>query len=237
MRIIPSILVPTFSEFERQARRLEGIFELAQIDVMDGQFVTSKSFDEIEKINELRLRLNFELHLMVAHPIDELEKWYEVKNIKRVIFHIESQDNPQEIIARIRGKCWDAGIAINPKTPLEKIEPYINLVDMVLFMTVYPGEQGAQFLPEVGEKIKKFINCHPRENGDLPKSVADSRFRGNDKILPLIAVDGGINADNIALVKSWGVEVFGVGSAISKTKDIKKTLEELELQLNTVKLE
>jgi len=234
MKIIPSILVPTFDEFARQVRRLEGIFDWVQIDVMDGQFVNNKSFDEIEKINDLGLKLNFELHLMVEHPIDELEKWYEVKNIKRVIFHVESKDNPKEVVARIRGKCYEAGIALNPETNLEKIEPYLDLVDMILFMTVHPGQQGAKFLPEVGEKIKQFINCYSREtclpvrqNGDLSKSVTDSRVRGNDKLRPLIAVDGGVNADNISSIKSWGVNFSGVGSAIAMAADVKETYKKL----------
>lgn len=208
MSIVPAILTTTFDEFKRQALRLEGIFDLAQIDVMDGQFVLNTSFPDVDKINDLNLKLNWELHLMVTHPLQELEKWAEVKNIQRVIFHIESSDNPTQVIAAIRGKCYQVGLAINPETPLSAIEPYVNQVDEVLFMTVHPGQQGAKFLPEVGTKIQQFNNLTINNH-------------------PLIAVDGGINAGNIALVKSWGVDVFGVGSAISKSLDIQQTYQSL----------
>jgi len=230
--IIPSILVPTFDEFARQARRLEGVTDIVQIDVMDGQFVANKSFDEIEKINDLNLKLNWELHLMVAHPLEELEKWTEIKNIQRVIFHIESLDDPKEVVAHIRGKCWGAGIALNPETPLSAIEPYVDLVDVVLFMTVHPGQQGAKFLPEVGEKMKKFITTpHPllrKEGTDTDSPLRRGRERGG---LPLIAVDGGVNENNIALIKSWGVDIFGVGSAISQARDVKEAYKKLNLSL------
>lgn len=207
--IIPAILVNNFEDFASQTKKIAGIFEMAQIDIMDGEFVPNQSFAEIEKINELNLPLAWELHLMVTHPLRELEKWTEVKNIKRVIFHIESADNPQEVINFLRGKCWGAGLAINPETPTEKIAPYVNLVDEILFMTVHPGAQGAPFLPEVGDKIRNFIELN-----------SDQR--------PIIAVDGGINENNIALVKSWGVDTFCVGSALVRSENILQTYEQLK---------
>ena len=83
--IIPAILVKTFADFEQQAKKLS-FAPLIQIDVMDGEFVPNKSFDEIEKIKELNLNNEWELHLMVNHPLKEIEKWKTVKNIKRVFF-------------------------------------------------------------------------------------------------------------------------------------------------------
>lgn len=199
-QIIPAILVPTFEQFKEQINRLTKIFDLAQIDVMDGEFVPNKSFDEIEKINEMKNLPDLELHLMVKRPLTEMEKWTDIKNIKKIIFHIESDDDPNQTINFARGKCWQVGIAINPETPIKKIMPYLEKINEVLFLTVNPGKQGSPFLPEVGEKIKEFAKLNPR---------------------PLIAVDGGINAGNIAEVKSWGVEIFCVGSYLTMANDIK----------------
>lgn len=199
-KIIPAILVPTFEQFKEQINRLEGIFDLAQIDVMDGEFVPSKSFEEIEKINEIENLPDLELHLMVKYPLAELEKWTNIKNIKKIIFHIESDNDPGQIINFARGKCWQVGIAINPETPIKKIMPYLEKINQILFLTVNPGKQGSPFLPEVGEKIKEFAKLDPR---------------------PLIAVDGGINAGNITEIKSWGVEIFCVGSYLTMADDIK----------------
>lgn len=208
--IIPAILTPRFEDFALQVKNLEKIFPLVQIDVMDGEFVAGRSFEEIEKINGLKTKLNFELHLMVTNPLQEMEKWTGVKNITRVIFHLEATPNPQEMINALRGKCSQVGLALNPETPLTVLEPYYKLVDVVLFMTVHPGEQGAKFLPEIGDKIKEFN-----------KLTATSNHR------PLIAVDGGINKNNIAGVKSWGVDIFYVGSALTRAKNLNKAYNEL----------
>ncbi|MEK7212929.1 MAG: hypothetical protein AAB678_00630 [Patescibacteria group bacterium] len=208
--IIPAILTPRFEDFASQIKKLEPFSKLAQIDVMDGEFVAGSSFTDVEKINGLKTKLNFELHLMVKNPLQEMEKWMGVKNITRVIFHLEAAPNPQKIINTLRGKCAQVGLAVNPETPLTVLEPYYKLVDVVLFMTVHPGEQGAKFLPEVGDKIKEF-----------------NKLTKNSNHRPLVAVDGGINKHNIAGVKSWGVDIFYVGSALTQAKNLKKSYEEL----------
>lgn len=196
MKIIPAILVPTFEEFEKQINRLSPIFDLVQIDVMDGEFVPNKSFEDIEKINQISQLPGLELHLMVAHPLEEIKKWEKIKNIKKIIFHVESDDDPIAVASAISGRCSQTGIAINPETPLSAIEPYLDYVNEVLFLTVHPGTQGAEFLPGVGEKIK--------ELADKPGH-------------PIIGADGGITENNIGDVKSWGADLFCVGSAITKS--------------------
>ncbi|MCX6781872.1 MAG: hypothetical protein NTW66_02035 [Candidatus Magasanikbacteria bacterium] len=197
--IIPAILVSSFNEFKKRVTLLSPYFSLMQIDVMDGEFVRSKSFEEIEKINELANLPDFELHLMVTHPLEEIGKWEKIKNIKKIIFHVESSDDPAVVAGAISGRCSQTGIAINPETPLAAIEPYLDRINEVLFLTVHPGEQGAKFLPEVGKKISE-LSLRPNR--------------------PLIGVDGGINENNIAEVKSWGAEIFCIGSALTKADDI-----------------
>ena len=204
--IVPAILVPTFDQFAEQAKRLAPFFKLVQIDVMDGEFVDNKSFEDIEKINELTDLPDLELHLMVKHPLDEIEKWKSVKNIKKIIFHIESDDDPTAVCDAIGGICSQTGIALNPETPLSSVLPYLNRINEVLFLTVHPGHQGAKFLPEVGDKIK--------ELAAIPNH-------------PLIGVDGGINENNIAEVKSWGAEMFCVGSLLTRAIDIDNKYQEL----------
>lgn len=167
-----------------------------QIDIMDGQFVASQSFSDLERINELNSPAKFEIHLMVKHPLIWIAKLKEVKNITRVIFHIESDDDPKKCLDEIIKNGWKAGIAIKAETPLEKVSPYYDIVDEILFMTVNPGQQGGEFLPSVREKILNFTALQNR---------------------PLCAVDGGLNETNILEVKDWGVEIFGIGSAIAKT--------------------
>ena len=208
--IAPAILVNNLEDFFKQAKKMEKIFDYAQIDIMDGIFVPNISFAGIEKINDLKLKLKFELHLLVEHPLAEMEKWKNIKNVFRVIFPIECKDDIAETIKFCRDSGWQAGIALNPETPLTAAEPYYKLIDMVLFMTVHPGQQGAPFLPEVGQKIKEFTRLEKR---------------------PICAVDGGIRAENIAMVKSWGVEIFNIGSALVMADDLDQAYQNLQKQI------
>ena len=176
--LIPTILTNTFAEFARQVDLVKDLVPYIQIDVMDGEFVPNQSFPDIEKINDLETSLPWELHLMVNHPLAEMEKWSTVKNVYRAIFPIESLDNPAECIAYARGKCWQVGMVLNPETPLSAVQPYLDQLDVLMFMTVHPGVQGNPFLPEVGEKIRAFTALTSR---------------------PLCAVDGAVSSTTIPL--------------------------------------
>lgn len=207
--IIPGILTDNFEVFKAQALSFS-FAPLLQIDIMDGEFVPNKSFSEIEKINALNLKSKLELHLMVNHPLKEIEKWKNVKKIIRVIFHVECKDGVQDTINAIKEQGWQVGIAINPDTHRYALLPYLKQIDEILFMTIQPGAQGNPFIPEVQDNI---IEVHKL------LSAMDHK--------PKIAVDGAINAENIAEVKSWGVENFCVGSAITRSANPKQTYEEL----------
>lgn len=208
--IIPAILVKNFKDFKRQTKSIAGLTPYAQIDVGDGAFVPTKTFLEREEINKLKIETPLELHLMVQNPIAEIEKWKEVKNIFRVVFHIESKIDHQRCLYAIRSQCWQAGIALNPKTPISSVKKYLPFVNLIQFMTVTPGRQGSDFIPEIKRKIKEFNKL-------------------KDK--PLVSVDGGINKNNIAEVRSWGVDIFNVGSALTLVKNPKIALKELKQAL------
>lgn len=192
--IIPAILTDDFPEFSRQLKKLEKIFAKIQIDVMDGKFVSHCSFPETDKLKRIFTPAKFELHLMVQDPLAELNKWSEVKNIFRVIFHLESTDRPEMVIATIKKFGWQAGVAINPETAWLKAAPLFPHVSEILFLTVHPGQQGAQFQDRVIKKIKRF---------------------SREKERPLCGADGGINADNIRELAESGVEIFNIGSALT----------------------
>ncbi|MFA6548189.1 MAG: hypothetical protein WCT11_04630 [Candidatus Magasanikbacteria bacterium] len=207
--IIPAILEKNFSDFEDKAKKLS-FAPLIQIDIMDGEFVPNKSFEEIEKINSLNLKNEWELHLMVNHPLMAIEKWKVVKNIKRIFFHIECEDNPQEVIKAIKRNGYEVGVAINPETNKYEILPYLNDIDEVLFMTIHPGSQGASFIATVQDNIIEL------------KKILDVKEKDI-----LIGADGAIDKNNIQEIKKWGVNNFCVGSAIVASPDYKKAYEEL----------
>jgi len=195
-QIIPTLLCSTFEEFSTQVKQVEPLFSYAQIDVMDGKFVPSVSFSDVNQIAALSTSLKYELHLMVADPIAEIQKWKSIPNIFRAIFHMESSCDPTSAITAICELGWEVGIALNPDTPLTLAGAFYDLVDVVLFMTVNPGKQGQKFIPEVGEKIAQFTGLTSR---------------------PKCAVDGGINKYNIAQVTNYGAELLYVGSALMKS--------------------
>src|SRR3989338_9166 len=101
MQIIPSVLAYTFTEFERQVHRLESLFPFIQVDVMDGHFVETVSFPEVQKVNDVQTPLKYELHLMVEDPVAELRQWRSIEKVFRVVFPAEAQD-PKRTISFVR---------------------------------------------------------------------------------------------------------------------------------------
>ncbi len=206
MIIAPAILAPTFEQFSRELAKVEDFTDYVQIDVMDGVFVNNTSFKEISRLSKLSTRLRFELHLMVADPLAEMKKWRGVKNVFRVIFHAESASDPLQCIRYAREAGWQVGVAINPETPLAVINHHLGELDLVLFMTVHPGKQGALFIPAVLKKIKQFIASSPR---------------------PLCAVDGGVNKNNIRELSDLGVDIVNVGKSLVGAEDAGRAHAEL----------
>ena len=153
----------------------------------------------------------FELHLMVKYPLAEIAKWKEVDSVTSVVFHIESDVNVEECIRFIKQNNWKAGIALNPETPIEKITPYADLVDEILFMTVHPGKQGGQFIPEVLEKVKEFKKTYPQTT---------------------CSADGGINKNTVKLCQEAGVDKLYIGSAITTSDDVEAAHQELINELD-----
>ncbi len=209
MQIVPAILVDSFSKFKIQTEKVKLLNpSYVQLDIMDGVFVNNQSFPEREEVNHLNLPFGLELHLMVNNPLEEIKSWSNVHGLKRIIFHIESLDDPAEVIAKIRELGHEVGIAINPDTAWSKIQPFCGIIDLILFMTVYPGKQGGDFLDFVGNKIK-----------DLKSSL------GTDS--PVLAIDGGVKPENIDLIRSWSVDIAYVGSALMGAENIQAAYSQL----------
>ena len=173
------------------------------VDIMDGEFVSTKNYDFsdikafMEGINKL-----LDVHLMVRHPLDYI-KDYASLNTKQIIFHTEADDDIYETINEIHSYGIKAGLAINPDTPVKQIEKYLDLVDTVLVMSVYPGKGGQKFIPESSDKIKELNNY--------------SDF--------LIEVDGGVNKDTIDL--TIGADMVVSGSYVCESQDYEKAIESL----------
>lgn len=206
MQIIPSVLESDFAEFERQLKRMEPYFPYIQIDVMDGQFVKTRSFPEVDRVQRIDTSLKYELHLMVANPLEEMRKWQSNDKVFRVLFHAEAHD-PRGAFNFAKREGWEIGMVLNPETPLSAIDEFLPKLDAVQFMTIHPGRQGNPFIPEVLEKIKAFTTLTKR---------------------PLCLVDGAVNKDTIKSVRDAGADIACPGSAFTKADDVGKALKELQ---------
>lgn len=196
VRIVPAILTDDPVILEKMVRQAESFTDAVQLDIMDGKFVPSNSVS-CEDIVKLKTKLNWEAHLMVLRPEDCLEGFKRV-GAQKIIFHYEAAPSPEKIIHSIRKLGMQAGLAINPETPISAIKTLVKQVDSVLFLSVNPGFYGAKFIPGVLDKITEFRKAYPKtETG----------------------IDGGIKESNIAETARSGVDVICVGSAIFMQPD------------------
>ncbi len=220
-QIIPALIVSDkdiyndFQELKDKFERLKPFLaefdNWVQIDITDGEFVTSKTNISFEQLSYFTKSVNVEFHLMVLRLQQSINKWIELQP-KRIIFHIEASE--PEYIENIIKKCKQAqievGLALNPETPSSSIKPWLPKIDAVMFMGVYPGYGGQPLLPDTATKIGLLRYSHP-----------------NIKI----EVDGGIRVENIRQLKEAGADIFVVGSGLLVAPDVGQAIKDLKLQL------
>ena len=196
MRIVPAILTESIDELHRMLDIAKSFTDYAQVDFMDGRFVSSKSVS-FDAIDGLKLPLNIEAHLMVQ-DLDAPLATLKSIGTKKVIFHFEATPQPEEVISSIRSLDMEVGLAINPETPLTDFECLVSQVDSFLFLSVNPGYYGSPFIYEVLDEISRFRKRFP------------SAF---------IGIDGGVSMDNILEIKDIGIDYACVGSRILLQED------------------
>ncbi len=191
MKIVPAVLTDKPEELEKMVRQAERFCDLVQIDIMDGIFVPSKSISAAD-LARVKTGLELEIHLMVVDPSAYAEP-FKKAGANRIIFHYESKEDPASAIKNIRALGMQAGMAINPETPVSEVERYFNDIDVLLFLSVNPGFYGSKFIPEVCDKARALIGRPGR---------------------PTVAMDGGLKSDNIIMIKEAGVDLACVGSGV-----------------------
>ncbi len=214
--IAPSILAADFGYLMRDIKAVEGHADYLHIDVMDGHYVNNISFG-IPVIQSIRkyTDMKFYTHLMITDPEKYIKAFADCGS-DNITFHIECTDDPDALIASIRDLGVSVGISVHPDTPIEKVFPYIDKVDLILIMTVYPGFGGQGYLPSSNERIMK-----------LRKEI-DSR--GSNTI---ISVDGGVGMNNIKEIYEAGARLFVAGSSVFGAEDPSKAVEDLKIKALT----
>ena len=194
----PSILAADFWDLGEQIRAVErGGASYLHVDVMDGVFVPSISFGfPILETLKRKTTLLLDVHLMIVEPERYVESIAEA-GADMITFHLEATQKPLEVIEKIRKVGKTVGITIKPATPVAALEPFLNLVDMVLIMTVEPGFGGQSLMPDCVEKVRELRQKTMEMGMELD-----------------IEVDGGVKESNLEMVLSAGANVIVAGSAI-----------------------
>lgn len=211
-----SILDVDFTCLERELRKIEsGGADLIHLDIMDGNFVPNISFGPriVESIKSIT-SLPLEVHLMVEKPENHIKSFINAGG-DIIIVHYETSKHLDRLIQTINEAGVKSGIALNPATTLNVIEYLINKIDILLLMTVNPGFGGQKFIPEMITKIEK------------AKKIIDNQKKSIN-----LAVDGGINLDNISKVIKAGGEIIVVGQIISKSANPEMTTKKIKNLLN-----
>ena len=215
-KLAPSILDVDFTHLERELKKIEnGGADLLHLDIMDGNFVPNISFGPriVESIKSIT-SLPLEVHLMVEKPENHIKSFINAGG-DIIIVHYETSKHLDRLIQTINEAGVKSGIALNPATTLSVIEYLINKIDILLLMTVNPGFGGQKFIPGMITKIEK------------ARKIID-----NQKKSISLAVDGGINLDNIYQVVKAGAEIIVVGQIISKSANPEMTTKKIKNLLN-----
>jgi len=212
--VLPSLLQCDFGNLQREVERLEeaGVTGL-HLDVMDGEFVPNLTYGMpiVAAVRRLT-KLPLDVHLMIARPQRYLRAFQEA-GADILTVHVEACEEPASVLEEIRGLGLGAGLALNPATSIEAVEPYLAGCDLVLVMSVPAGFGGQTFCSQTPERIqalRQLVGTHT-----------------------LLEVDGGLNTETIPICAAAGAQLFVVGSAFFRQPDYGKAVRELSKAAGT----
>lgn len=204
-KVAPSILSADFVNLERDIHFIEECgADYVHVDVMDGIFVPNITIGipvvaAIRKITKLPL----DVHLMIDRPLRYVDRFCDAgADILTIHAEADTEENNREALRRIREKGVRAAVSIKPGTPAEAIDPYMDMMDLILVMTVEPGFGGQKFMEDMMPKVRAL------------RKIIDVRCPGVE-----LEVDGGVNPETAKICTQSGANVLVAGSAVFGAKD------------------
>ena len=201
-----SILDCDFNNLEYEINRVNNSnSDLIHIDIMDGKFVPNNTLEKFDmnKISKYSDK-NFDVHLMVENPIDYITSFI-TPLTDYISIHLESKGIDQSLKS-IKENGIKCGLAINPDTEIQKLYPFLEIIDMVIIMSVFPGKGGQKFIENTYDKVEK--------------------LRNHDKNIN-ISVDGGIGSSNSKTLISKGASTLVSGSYLMKSNNINNSIKNM----------
>ena len=212
IKIAPSILAADFGNLSLECKKIDkSNADWFHLDIMDGLFVPNISYGmPIVKSIRKMTKKPLDVHLMIIEPERYIDKFIEIGSDILTV-HVEATSKMDNIIDKINHSRIKSGIAINPDTPISKLDDYISNVDLICLMGVHAGFGGQKFIKKTFNRLEELKNLINSKNSSA-----------------LIEIDGGVNENNFEKLKNLGADVLVAGSYIFNSSNYNAAIDLLK---------